>query len=77
MTSPGWCVDATKKEPRRKSSQSGYNEEQCFKLCEDDSSLTACTFVFADGADFCNTYSGDVKNGNLLSGYKCHYYKGK
>ena len=76
MTSTGWCIDSKGKEPETKSKESGYTEEQCFKLCEDDSSFTACTFIFDRVDDYCKMYSGLVENGSGHRGYKCHYHTG-
>ena len=69
MTANGWCVNgngaATKREAK-----TGLTQDECFKHCEEDPSLSGCTYDYYKN---CITYTGDVTGCNGHGAYKCHY----
>ena len=75
VTSSGWCIDANGLEVQRNVTLSGVSEEDCFRICEGNPSLSGCSYMAYYGA--CVTYSGYIVGGNGHGSYKCHYRQGK
>ena len=75
VTSSGWCIDANGLEVQRNVTLSGVSEEDCFRICEGNPSLSGCSYMAYYGA--CVTYSGYIVGGNGHGSYKCHYRRSK
>ena len=69
MTANGWCVNGNGKAIRGESKK-GLTQDECFKYCEEDPSLSGCTYDYYNN---CITYTGDVTGCNGHGAYKCHY----
>ena len=73
MISTGWCVDQTGVEAGRNPTTWEHTEDDCFKLCLEDTNLNGCT---STDTGLCVTYTGDIKRGNGNGAYKCYYRTG-